>query len=96
MAFIEKRMRIVGEKDKALALAQIRAEGFPEHLGMIKYPAHIIRKHEIHSRILVEILNQSNSFNSTPRYTASTYGSLCNQRQFSQPNGNMLHPEPFS
>lgn len=45
MAFIEKRMRIVGEKDKAIALAQIRAEGLPQHLGIVKCPAHIIRMH---------------------------------------------------
>jgi hypothetical protein len=66
MAFIEKRIRIVGEKDRVLALAQIRAEGFPEHLGVVKCPAHIIRKQESYSLSFVKMLNGSCSFDSTP------------------------------
>lgn len=31
--FIENRMKAVGERDKELALAQIRAEGYPEYIG---------------------------------------------------------------
>jgi hypothetical protein len=45
MEYMDKRMKVVAEKDKAIVKQRIRSEGWPQHLGISdeNLPPHILR-----------------------------------------------------